>query len=73
MRTHCQSCGAPVDLHTEKCAYCDTPYPWKMAAPEPLTFEIDVAKLHKSVNHMMASGLITANEARRRLRLGETP
>ena len=25
--THCQSCGAPIDLNEEKCPYCDTPYP----------------------------------------------
>ena len=73
MRTHCQSCRAPVDLHAEKCAYCGTPYPWKWAAPESVTIELDVAKLHESVNHMMASGLITANEARRRLGLGVMP
>lgn len=73
MRTHCQSCGAPVDLHAEKCAYCDTPYTWKGAAPEAFTLELDVAVLHESVNLMMASGLITANEARRRLGLEVMP
>lgn len=26
LRTHCPSCGAPIDYHAEKCAYCDTPY-----------------------------------------------
>ena len=24
--TNCPNCGAPVDIHAEKCAYCDTPY-----------------------------------------------
>ena len=24
--TNCPNCGAPIDIHAEKCAYCDTPY-----------------------------------------------
>lgn len=23
---NCPNCGAPIDIHSEKCAYCDTPY-----------------------------------------------
>lgn len=26
--TNCPNCGAEVDIHAEKCAYCDTPYNW---------------------------------------------
>ena len=25
-RVNCPNCGAPIDIHAEKCAYCDTPY-----------------------------------------------
>ena len=25
-RTNCPNCGAPIDQHADKCAYCDTPY-----------------------------------------------
>ena len=26
-QTHCQSCGAPIQIGECKCPYCDTPYP----------------------------------------------
>ncbi len=25
-KINCPNCGAPIDIHAEKCAYCDTPY-----------------------------------------------
>ncbi len=25
-KTNCPNCGAQIDIHAEKCAYCDTPY-----------------------------------------------
>ncbi len=24
--TNCPNCGAPIDIYTDKCPYCDTPY-----------------------------------------------
>lgn len=70
--TNCPNCGAPVDLTVDSCPYCDTPYPRprKAAAAvliEPVTLHIDGAKLAAAV----AEGIITSNEARRRLGLRE--
>ena len=25
-KTNCPNCGAPIDIHAEKCEYCDTPW-----------------------------------------------
>ena len=36
-QTHCQSCGAPIQIGECKCPYCDVPY----------IFEIDVGRVEK--------------------------
>ena len=64
--TNCPNCGAPVDLTVKACPYCDTPYPAQaVAIGEPYTLHIDGAKLAA----LVADGIMTPNEARRRLGL----
>jgi hypothetical protein len=67
--TNCPNCGAPVDLTAKSCPYCGTPYPrprktaQAVAIGEPCTLHIDGTKLAAAI----ADGIITPNEARRRL------
>lgn len=65
-RTNCPNCGAPVQLGSPKCPYCDTPYIWTLP-PVPGAYEngMDPARLHM----LLDMGAITPNEARRRLGL----
>jgi len=74
MSTHCQSCGAPVDLHAEKCAYCGTPYPRdvKTQKAEAITLNLSTAEMAEAVSHFLSVGLMTPNEARRRVEGGQT-
>ena len=71
--TNCPNCGAPADLTAKSCPYCGTPYPkprktaQAVAIAEPPTLHIDGAGLAACVD----MGLITRNEARRRLGLPE--
>lgn len=75
MRTHCQSCGAPVDLHAEKCAYCDTPYPEPGAritqTADCITIDLNPVQLAGAAVEALERGLLTPNEARRHLGLKE--
>lgn len=67
LKTNCPNCGAPVDIHAEKCAYCDTPYIKQTA--ETITLTLDTTAIAKAVSE----GIITVNEARRRLGLPPIP
>ena len=60
MRTHCESCGAPVETKDEKCAYCGTPYTWK-DIPGPVV-KFDGPTFCAS---LISAGMITMDEARR--------
>ena len=67
-RTNCPNCCAVVDPDADRCAYCGTPYPWAhnaAATMDPVPLYIDAQKLAAAV----AGGIITPNEARRRLGL----
>lgn len=66
MRTHCESCGAPVETKDEKCAYCGTPYTWKND-PDPV-INLDGPTFCVS---LVSAGMLTLNEARRRYGLEE--
>ena len=61
--TNCPNCGAPVDLGSVKCPYCDTPY----ANVRTETLYAD----NEPVMSLYESGLITANEARLRMGMEE--
>jgi hypothetical protein len=67
--TNCPNCGAVRDLEATRCPYCDTPY-LKNGVPDapPVTVKFDadaVARLTQALD----LGLITPNEARRRMGL----
>lgn len=64
--TNCPNCGAVVDPAANRCAYCETPYPIRLRA-ELYKIDMQAAYLVKQVD----MGLITPNEARRRLGLTE--
>ena len=55
--TNCPNCGAPVDLAEKCCPYCDTPY----INHDP---QADILARLAEVQHRMAAGVMTANEAR---------
>lgn len=60
--TNCPNCGAVVDPAADRCAYCETPYPTHMRV-ERQEIRIDTAALARCVD----AGVLTPNEARRRL------
>jgi hypothetical protein len=71
---NCPNCGAVRELEEKRCPYCGTPYPRPKrslvaeaaAIPEPVTIDTDeFARVCQEVER----GLITPNEARRRLGL----
>lgn len=63
---NCPNCGAPRDPDASRCPYCGTPYP-ATAKAGPVNLYIDYKTLAVAVN----DGIITPNEARRRLGLAE--
>ncbi len=67
--TNCPNCGAVRDLEAKRCPYCDTPY-INNGVPDapPVTVEIDPRSLAR-ITQGLDLGLITPNEARRRLGL----
>lgn len=71
--TNCQNCGAPVDPTADRCAYCGTPYPWAVKTAyeaAPVQIIMDPREIAR-VSRALDLGLITRNEARRRLGLRE--
>lgn len=65
--TNCPNCGAAVDPEADRCAYCETPYPIRLRAE---LYQIDMQTVAFLVSQV-DKGLITPNEARRRLGLQE--
>lgn len=70
--TNCPNCGAPIDPAAMQCAYCGTPYlarKWgtTVAVPEINPSAKEIGQLIQQLD----LGLITHNEARRRLGLPE--
>ena len=63
---NCPNCGAVVDPAADRCAYCGTPYNIRLRA-ELYQRDINAQMLARQ----MELGLITPNEARRRLGLPE--
>lgn len=70
---NCPNCGAVREPAESRCPYCGTPYPrdrktaQAVAVPEPVTINMDEQKL--CMARYMEMGLITPNEARRRMGL----
>ena len=72
MMTHCQNCGAPVNPHAEKCEYCDTYYPHPQGSritqtANCITIDLNPVQLAGAAVEALERGLLTPNEARRRL------
>lgn len=65
--TNCPNCGAVVDPAADRCAYCDTPYPFAL---QPV-IKIDANGITFCLQQQVERGLMTPNEARRRLGLRE--
>lgn len=65
-RTNCPNCSAVIDPEADRCAYCGTPYANKPTTGGPV-IHFDGAALARAVDR----GLLTVNEARRRLGLKE--
>jgi hypothetical protein len=66
---NCPNCGAPIELNSLKCPYCDTPY---SCVVSELSMDADGITLRtsdftESVVRMVQSGVITPNEIRRTL------
>lgn len=68
-QTHCQSCGAPIQIGECKCPYCDTPYP--LSNVYELKIKIPASRnatnIRKSIEESLqasAYGLLTPNEVR---------
>lgn len=63
--TNCPNCGAVVNLKSNKCEYCGTPY-------EDVTIETlyaDNTPILQVTSKAYTAGILTANEARELLRL----
>lgn len=73
--TNCPNCGAVREPAESRCPYCGTPYPrdrkaaQAVAVPENVTIRLDVAQLAEISCDLLDCGLITPNEARRRMGL----
>lgn len=73
---NCPNCGAVRELEEKRCPYCGTPYPRPrrslvaeaVAIPEPVTIE---PPAFARVLQDLEAGIITRNDARRRLGLRE--
>lgn len=72
--TNCPNCGAVREPAESRCPYCGTPYPrdrkaaQAVAVPEPVTIHMDAGQL-SMCSQILDLGLITPNEARRRMGL----
>lgn len=69
---NCPNCGAPIDLTKDKCPYCETPYQHSRlnySGPRSIPAKpIDMNDVNTTIS-LFGMGLISANEARRRLRM----
>lgn len=57
--TNCPNCGAPIT--GRQCEYCGTMFSFSEAK---LCSQNDILGMHKNAERLLASGVITANEAR---------
>lgn len=70
--TNCPNCGAVREPAESRCPYCGTPYPRDrkaaeaVAVPEPVTIHMDAGQLSRC-SQLLDLGLITPNDARRRM------
>ena len=73
--TNCPNCGAVREPAESRCPYCGTPYPrdrkaaQAVAVPEPVTINMDTKELCAVLARSVEMGLVTPNEARRRMGL----
>lgn len=63
-QTNCHNCGAPITGST--CEYCGTRFNIRVAE-EPVTFSISISEMNAA---LVSAGILTFNEARRRVGLG---
>lgn len=61
-RTHCESCGVPVDIRAEKCQYCDTPYEFIRGRRRNAEVYDDI--MPKKYKDLLSCGAISINEMR---------
>lgn len=75
--TNCPNCGAVREPAESRCPYCGTPYPRDrkvaeaVAIPEGVSIQLEVGQIAKISSELLDRGLITPNEARRRLGIRE--
>ena len=70
--TNCRNCGAPVDLTGDRCPYCGTPYPRPKRMDQAVAVAVPEINLDAEVlARAVGRGIITPNEARRRMGLRE--
>lgn len=73
--TNCPNCGAVREPAESRCPYCGTPYPKDrktvLAADllEDTTIHLEVGQIAEITCRQLDLGLITPNEARRRMGL----
>lgn len=72
---NCPNCGAVREPAETRCPYCGTPYPKDrmvaeaVAVPEPVTIHMEPVQIAETYCRQLDLGLITPNEARRRMGL----
>ena len=73
--TNCPNCGAVREPAESRCPYCGTPYPrdrkaaQAVAIPEGVTIRLETGQLAEIICRELDLGLITPNEAWRRMGL----
>ena len=63
---NCPNCGAPVEPLTDRCPFCNTPYPRPRKAAQAVAVPEIVLDTEALVQHINM-GIMTPNEARRRM------
>lgn len=64
--TNCPNCGAPIDIHAEKCAYCDTPYVYisKKRQDDLTSFGTSLAEATAALSAFARCFVMSSNEMR---------
>lgn len=60
--TNCPNCGAVIDIHADKCAYCDTPYTFARANDDTSTVKlyadnIVICEMHADMNRKFTESM----------------